>query len=122
MNDAIMALFGSKPRAVVLYEALEKAIMAMPDVTRIIRKEQVSFSTKRGFVWIWLPIMKVRNRPDVYIVLSFGLETRIESPRIEEAVEPYPNRWTHHVIIDSEREIDNELLGWLVQAHDFASR
>ncbi len=122
MNDAIMSLFGSEPRAVVLYEALEKAIMAMPDVTRIIRKTQVSFSAKRGFAWIWLPIMKVGNRPDVYVVLSFGLEARIESPRIEEAVEPYPNRWTHHVIIDSESEIDNELLGWLAQAHDFASR
>lgn len=122
MNDAIAALFGSEPRAIVLYDALEKAIMAMPSVTRTILKTQVSFGTRRGFAWVWLPIMRVKGRPDVYIVLSFGLGRRLDNPRIEQAVEPYPNRWTHHVIIGDESEIDDELLGWLVQAHEFASR
>jgi len=122
MSDGIKVLFGSEPRAVVLYEALEKVIMAMPDVERIIRRTQVSFYVKRGFAWIWLPKVDAKAQPDVYVVLSFGLGGKIDNPRIVQAVEPYPNRWTHHVIIDSESEIDAELLGWIVQSHEFASR
>ena len=35
--------------------------------------------------------------------------------------EPYPNRWTHHVMIGSAEEIDQELLGWLWEAAQFAA-
>ena len=35
------------------------------------------------------------------------------------AVEPYPNRWTHHVTAAAD-EIDGELMDWLREAHDFA--
>ena len=44
----------------------------------------------------------------------------MESPRVAVAVEPYPNRWTHHVLISKAEQIDGELLGWLREAHTFA--
>ena len=37
----------------------------------------------------------------------------MESPRIDAAVEPYPNRWTHHVPVQGIEEIDEELMGWV---------
>ena len=37
-------------------------------------------------------------------------------------VEPYPGRWTVHIVIGSEAEIDEELLNWLQQAYDFAEK
>ena len=52
--------------------------------------------------------------------MSFGLNYRKESPRIDAAVEPYPNRWTHHVMIGSEEEIDAELLDWIAEAAAFS--
>ena len=41
------------------------------------------------------------------------------SPRIAVAVEPYPNRWTHHVVVSQPEEIDGKLLDWLSQAYQF---
>lgn len=54
---------------------------------------------------------KAKERPAVYIVVTFGLGYKVESPRIDVAVEPYPNRWTHHVLISSPEELDEELMG-----------
>lgn len=36
------------------------------------------------------------------------------------AVEPYPGRWTHHILIDAPDQIDAQLLAWLQAAHAFA--
>ena len=45
---------------------------------------------------------------------------RRRSPRIDIATEPYPNRWTHHVVVHKEEEIDEELIGWIKEAAAFA--
>lgn len=58
--------------------------------------------------------------PEVFLILSFGLRYRLDSPRVAAAAEPYPNRWTHHVIVSDRGQIDDELMGWLREAHDFA--
>ena len=44
-----------------------------------------------------------------------------ESPRIDVASEPYPNRWTHHMLIASEEEIDDELMSWIKEAAAFSA-
>ena len=31
-------------------------------------------------------------------------------------VTAYPNRWTHHVMIGTVEEVDEELLSWIVEA------
>ncbi|MDE6880134.1 MAG: hypothetical protein K2P20_02115, partial [Oscillospiraceae bacterium] len=36
------------------------------------------------------------------------------------AVEPYPNRWTHHVLVASAEEINGELMGWVKEAAAFS--
>ena len=35
-------------------------------------------------------------------------------------MEPYPGRWTNHVLLSREDEIDEELMDWLREAYDFA--
>ena len=37
------------------------------------------------------------------------------------STEPYPNRWTHHVLVSREEEIDGELLGWVEEAASFSA-
>ena len=32
------------------------------------------------------------------------------------------NRWTHHVVVDQEGQLDAELLGWLREAYVFAEQ
>ena len=44
----------------------------------------------------------------------------MESPRIDAAVEPYPGRWTHQVLISKAEEIDEMLMGWAKEAAAFS--
>lgn len=54
------------------------------------------------------------------LLVTFGLSHRVEDPRIAVAVEPYPNRWTHHVLISESDQIDAQLMAWLEEARTFA--
>lgn len=57
----------------------------------------------------------------IALLLSFGLAYRKESPRILQAVEAYPRRWTHHVPLTDQAQLDPELLAWLEEAFAFAN-
>ena len=61
---------------------------------------------------------KSMNSNTILLLLTIGLARRLDSPRV--AVEPYPNRWTHHVILSEVGQLDSELMDWLQEAHDFA--
>jgi len=69
----------------------------------------------------FLPVRKAKERPGAYIVVTFGLGYRVESSRIDGAVEPYPGRYTHHVLISGAEEIDGELMGWVKEAAAFSA-
>lgn len=119
MTSDELFFFDSIPDALPLYAALsEKLLAAFPNVTIEVKKTQITFLEKYGFAFVSLRRMK--SCPKVFIILTFGLSHQLDSPRIAVAVEPYPNRWTHHVIVQSAEEIDGELMGWLRSAHDFA--
>lgn len=113
--------FGGAPEGFALYAGLERRILAAhPQVTVKVQKTQITFSARFGFAWFWLPDRRVKGCPEAKLMVSFGLDHRVESPRIFAAVEPYPNRWTHHVIVQSADEIDDKLMGWIREAYEFA--
>ena len=115
--------FGGASEAFALYAELEKRLLsAHPDVTVKVQKTQITFSDRFGFAWFWLPDRRVKGRPEAKLMVSFGLDHRLDSPRIFVAVEPYPNRWTHHVILSAPQELDPELMDWLEQAYAFGQR
>ena len=43
-----------------------------------------------------------------------------EAPRIVQAAEAYPRRWTHHVLVENEADLDGELMGWIDEAFQFS--
>ena len=124
LNDDVLFFFNEKPAALPLYEAFEQRLLAkIGEVTVKVQKTQISFSNKHNFTFVsLLPVRKAKDRPETYITVSFGLEYRKESPRIDAASEPYPNRWTHHVMISTVEEIDDELMSWLKEAAAFSVR
>ena len=91
-----------------------------PDMGFVVRKTQITLRNRYGFAMVSLPWRRVKGRPREYIVVSSVLSYRKASPRIEPSVEPYPNRWTHHVVITRMDEVDGELMSWLFEAYDFA--
>ena len=115
--------FNEHPAALPLYEAfMERLLAEIDNVTVKVQKTQISFSNKYNFAFVsFLPVRKVKERPKVYITISFGLRYRKESPRIDASSEPYPNRWTHHMLISSADEVDDELMGWIKEAAAFSA-
>ena len=123
MNTDILFFFNDHMDALPLYERWEELILEqIPDAKIKVSKTQISFSNKRGFAFVsFNPCRKVNDRPDVWMTVTFGLSYRKDSPRIDVATEPYPNRWTHHVMVGSEEEIDAELMGWIREAAEFSA-
>ena len=124
MTDLDAALFfNERPEAFALYKALEDRILAdIRDVNIRVQKTQISFANRHNFAFAsLLPVRRAKERPKVYLIVSFGLAYKKESPRIDVAVEAYPNRWTHHMMIASADEIDDELMSWIREASDFSA-
>ena len=116
--------FDRKPMALPMYEVLRESLLAgIPDVRIEVKKTQISFFSKHMFAAVsFTPVRKAKDRPDPFLTITFGLPHRVESTRINAAAEPRPGRWTHHVMIGTGEEIDDELLAWIREAAGFAGR
>ena len=123
MSADELFFFDAKLAALPLYEAFRKAVLVKISDARIeVKKTQISFFNRRVFAAVsFTPVRKAKERPDPFLTITFGLPYRKESLRIDAAAEPYPNRWTHHVMIGAENEIDSELLSWIEEAAAFAA-
>ena len=83
-------------------------------------KIRVSCGTTRKSAWVWLPQTYTKKRPENSITLTFDLGRHITHDRIAEAVEPRPGRWTHHVIIEKEEDLDADVQERLREAYAFS--
>ena len=117
-----LLFFDSHQDALILYQAFCDAVLGKVPDTRIeVKKTQISFFNRRMFAAVsFAPVRKAKDRPKPFLTITFGLPYRKESDRIDLAVEAYPNRWTHHVMIGTAEEVDKELVSWIVEAAEFA--
>ena len=121
MTGAILSFFDKEPQALPLYQTLEERILGeLGEVSVKVHKTQISFSSTYGFAFVSFPRFSRRARPEAALILSFGLSHRLEHARVWQAVEPYPRRWTHHVILARPEDVDGELMAWIKEAYDFA--
>lgn len=121
MNTGELMFFDKMPQMLPFYQALkEKLLTAYPDMEIKVTKTQISFRSRYVFAMASLPWKKVKDWPKEYLLVSFGLSYKMEFPRIAQSVEAYPNRWMHHVIVQQQEEIDEELMGWLDEAYQFS--
>ena len=103
------------------YEVLVRQMDAcMPEASVKVQKSQISFYDRHLFAAASIPLRRKKNWPNTCLLVTFGLSHRLEDPRIAVAVEPYPNRWTHHVLISESDQIDAQLMAWLEEARTFA--
>ena len=117
----VLSFFEGHPAELALYEALfARMEERFPDARVKVQKSQISFYNRHLFAAASLPLRRKRGWPEKCLLVTFGLGHRLESPRIAAAAEPYPNRWTHHVLVTRAEELDGELMGWLEEADGFA--
>lgn len=116
-----ITFFEKMPSMLSVYQALrDQLVKRCPELQIKVSKTQISFRNRHIFAMASLPFRRAKGWPECCLIVSFGLCCRLDSPRIVQAVEPYPNRWTHHVLVTQCAEIDAELLAWLDEAYRFA--
>ena len=124
MNTDILSFFDTHMDALSLYEALESRILQeIENVSIKVQKTQISFYNKHMFACVsFARVRKKKDCPENFIVVTISLSHKLESPRVDIATEPYPNRWTHHLLISDVAEINEELMDWVEEAAEFAER
>ena len=123
INADVLRFFAQHPDALPLYEALAQRVFRTVENTVIkVQKTQISFYNRRLFACVsFARVRKKADCPEPFLVVTFGLDHKVESPRVDVATEPYPNRWTHHVLLSDAAEIDEELMRWIQEAGHFAA-
>ena len=110
-----------QPQLLPLYELLRERLMsAYPEMKIKVSKSQISFYNRHMFAMASPPVRRRKTWPKEFMMVSFGLSYQIDSPRIAMSVEAYPNRWTHHVIVESPEDIDGTPPGWIHEAYLFS--
>ena len=117
----VLFFFEGKDRERALYEALFQSMeKAFPEAAVKVQKSQISFYGRHLFAAASLPLRRKKTWPTESLMVTLGLPEKLESSRVAVATEPYPGRWTHHILVTAREEIDGELLAWLRQAYEFA--
>ena len=123
MDQDVLFFFEKAPDALPLYQTLEQKLREiLPDMTLKVGKSQISFYLGHQFGCASsLAVRRKKDLPSPYLTVTFGLAYPVEHPRIAAKTQPYPNRWTHHVVIGQPKDVDEVLLAWLKEAAEFAA-
>ena len=117
-----LLFFNGCPEALPIYAALRAWALAELPVRRVrALKTEIVFDGRRRLLGVSrLAVRRRAQRPPAWLTVSFCLPYRLDSPRVDAATEPYPNRWTHHVLLGGPEELDDQVRGWLREAAAFA--
>ena len=120
--DTLMFFDGHR-NALELYQRFEALLYeTFPVVNRRVQKTQITFYSKHVFACAsFTRVKRKAELPDPYLVITLGLPYPLESARVAVKCEPYPWRWTTHIVIGDVNEIDGELIEWVRQAFGFAA-
>lgn len=117
-----LLFFEGHQDALDLFETIEEYLYnSFPVVRKRVQKTQISYSNR--FIFACISFARVKRKaelPNGYLVLTIGLPAPLNSDRIAQKSEPYPGRWTHHIVISKPEELDEELTFWIREAYLFA--
>lgn len=117
-----LLFFDGHRGALPLYEAFAGALLErFPEASMRVQKTQITFSNRYIFACVsFARVKRKAELPDPYLVITLGLSYPLESDRVAVKTEPYPGRWTTHIVVSDPSELDGAFWGWVDQAYDFA--
>ena len=116
-----MMFWNEYPAMLPIYEALsERLTAAYPDMTIKVSKTQISFYNRHMFAMASTSKKRKKEWPKEFVMVSIGLPYHLENPRVLAAVEAYPGRWTHHIVVTDAAGLDEELFLLIDEAYHFA--
>lgn len=118
----VMNFFAGHPDAYPLYEQFQEKLLARFPQTQIrVQKSQISFYNRHLYACVsFLRVRRKAELPESYFVLTLGLPFPLQSARIAVQTEPYPGRFTTHIVIAEPSDLDEELFAWTEAAYRFA--
>ena len=124
IHQDILLFFNQHQTVLPLYEAFSgKMATQFPDSKIKVQKTQITFSNRHIYACVsFLRVKKKAELPDSYFVLTLGLPYPLESERVAAKTEPYPGRWTTHIIISKIYDLDEDLFAWVGQAYEFSEK
>ena len=122
LEEDVLMFFGGHMAVYPLYKGFETELLRRyPQTVIKVQKTQISFYDRRMFACVsFLRAKKKAELPENWFVLTLGLPGPILSERAAVKTEPYPGRWTNHIVVSRGSDLDGELFDWLEQAHAFA--
>ena len=117
-----LLFFDGHQAALPAYRALENWLYnAFPVVNKRVQKTQITFFARHVFACVSFARVKRKAvLSDGYLVLTLGLPAPLESQRAAVQTEPYPGRWTVHIVISRPEDLDAELLSWIRESYAFS--
>ena len=105
-----------------LYQAFEELLSdSFSVVNKRVQKTQITFSNRHVFACVsFARVKRQAELPMRYMVITLGLPAPLDSERVAVKTEPYPGRRTHHFVVRTPEELDEELLSWIKTAYAFA--
>lgn len=107
--------FAGYPDSRRIFDTLRATVDAIGPHDCRVSKSQVAFRRRVNFAMAWIPglYLGVGRAP---LVLTVLLRRRDASPRWKEVVEPHPGRFTHHLELSDDADLDGEVRDWLLEA------
>lgn len=109
------SLFDGDEQARDLYVVVFDAVTGLGEVGVRVGKSQVAFRRRRSFAAVWSPGRYLRGKT-APLVLTIYLPIRDPSSRWKQIVEPTEGRFTHHLELWQQADVDDEVIRWLRQA------
>ena len=117
-----LLFFAGHEKALPLYAVFEEKLYArFPETQQRVQKTQITFFNRHVFACV--SFQKVKRKAELpvpYLVITLGLPYPLGSNRVAVKCEPYPGRWTTHIVVGSADELDDELFEWIGQSYTFA--
>ena len=119
----ILMFFNGHEDVLALFGYFENLLAGtFPTVNRRVQKTQITFFNRHVFACVsFAKVKRKAELPDGYMVITIGLPRPLDSERAAVITEAYPGRWTHHFVISSPEELDEELVSWIRESYAFAN-
>lgn len=122
LDTETLLFFDGHHAALETYQCFEERLYAaFPQTNKRVQRTQITFFNKHVFACAsFARVRRKAELPNSYFVLTLGLPYPLESDRVATKCEPYPGRWTTHIVVSDPEELDDELFFWVEQAYGFA--
>ena len=119
--EDVLFFFNGRQRELALYQELVRQMDSLfPDMSVKVGKSQISFYNRHLFAAASIPLRRKKGWPKECLMVTLGLTRPLPPTIAAVSTEPYPGRWTNHILVENEGQIDIRLLSLLREAWDFS--